>query len=87
MLVIMNNTLCISHYDSFGKHSKVSNFWVASDSLWVEPLLDVVSMHIGPQLLMCPCAFLKNSLFGWMVSKKYHLCLENCRSHFYNPQN
>ena len=39
MLVIMHNTLCINHYASFGKHSKLSNFWVASDSLWVEPLL------------------------------------------------
>ena len=39
MLVIMHNTLCISHYASFGKPSKLSNFWVASDSLWVEPLV------------------------------------------------
>ena len=39
MLVIMHCTLCISHYASFGTHSKLSNFWVTSDSLWVEPLL------------------------------------------------
>ena len=39
MLVIMDYTLCINHYASFGTHSKLSNFWVTSDSLWVEPLL------------------------------------------------
>ena len=35
--VIMHYALSISHYASFGTHSKLSNFWVASDSLWVEP--------------------------------------------------
>ena len=39
MLVIMHYALFISHYAVFGTHSKLSNFWVASDSLWVEPLL------------------------------------------------
>ena len=42
---IMHNTLCISHYASFGKHSKLSNFWVASDSLWLEPLLTMQGQH------------------------------------------
>ena len=32
MLVIMHNTLCISHHASFGKHYKLSNSWVISDS-------------------------------------------------------
>ena len=31
--------LCISHYAGFGTHSKLSNFWVSSDSLWLEPLI------------------------------------------------
>ena len=39
MLVIMHYALFISHYAGFGTHSKLSNFWVASDSLWVEPLI------------------------------------------------
>ena len=39
MLVIMHFASFISHYAGFGTHSKLSNFWVASDSLWVEPLL------------------------------------------------
>ena len=43
MLVIMHNTLCISHYAGFGKHSKLSNFWVTSYSLWVEPLVSIQS--------------------------------------------
>ena len=38
MMVIMHYALFISHYAGFGTHSKLSNFWVASDSLWVEPL-------------------------------------------------
>ena len=40
MLVIIHCALFISHYAGFGTHSKWSNFWVASDSLWVEPLLE-----------------------------------------------
>ena len=39
MLVIMHYALCISHYAGFGTHSELSNFWVACDSLWVEPLV------------------------------------------------
>ena len=39
MLVIIHDALFISHYAGFGTHSKLSNLWVASDSLWVEPLL------------------------------------------------
>ena len=39
MLVIMHYALFISHYDGFGTHFKLSNFWVVSDSLWVEPLI------------------------------------------------
>ena len=39
MLVIMQYTLCISHYASFRTHSKLFNFWVTSDSFGVEPLL------------------------------------------------
>ena len=38
-LVIMHYALFISHYAGFGTHSKLSNFWVASDSLRVEPLV------------------------------------------------
>ena len=45
MLVIMHNTSCISHYASFGKHSKLSNCWVTSDSLWVEHLLSSKSPY------------------------------------------
>ena len=37
MLVIMHDALLISHYAGFETHSKLSNFWVACDSLWVEP--------------------------------------------------
>ena len=39
MIVTMHYALCISHYASFGKHFKLFNFWVASDSFCVEPLL------------------------------------------------
>ena len=39
ILVIMHYSLCISHYAGCGTQSKVSNTWVASDSLWLEPLL------------------------------------------------
>ena len=39
ILVIMHDALFISHYGGFGTHSRLSNFWVASDSLWVEPLI------------------------------------------------
>ena len=39
MLVIMHYALFIIHYAGFGTHSKLSTFWVASDSLWVEPLI------------------------------------------------
>ena len=31
MLVIMHYALFIRHYTVFGTHSKLSNFWVASD--------------------------------------------------------
>ena len=33
MLVIMHYAICISHYAGFRTHSKLSHFWVASDSL------------------------------------------------------
>ena len=34
---------CISPYAGFGTYSKLSNFWEASDSLWVEPLLQLIN--------------------------------------------
>ena len=40
MLVIMHYALFICHYAVFGTHSKLSNFWVGSDSLWVESLVN-----------------------------------------------
>ena len=46
MLVIMNYALFISHYAGFRTHSKLSNFWVASDSFWLEPLLPLFNFEI-----------------------------------------
>ena len=45
MLVIMHNTLFISHYAGFETYSKLSHFWVASDSLLVEPLITAMIWH------------------------------------------
>ena len=39
VLVIMHYALCISQYAGFGTHFILSNFWVDSDSLWMEPLI------------------------------------------------
>ena len=48
-------TLYISHSASFGIHFKLSNFWVTSDSLLVEPLvkknLSTLEIHKYSQLL------------------------------------
>ena len=41
VLVIMHYALCIIHYAGFGTHYKLSKFWVASASLWVEPLISI----------------------------------------------
>ena len=51
MLIIMHYALFISHYAGFGTQSKLSNFWVTGDSLWVEPLLtremcNVQTLHL-----------------------------------------
>ena len=46
MLVIMHYALFISHYAGFGTHYKLSNFWVASDSLWVESLTLAISFGL-----------------------------------------
>ena len=55
MLVIMHYSLFMSHYAGFGTHSKLSNFWIASDSLWVEPLLSPASL--SPDSLVTPLSF------------------------------
>ena len=46
MLVNMHYALFISHYAGFGTHSKLSNFWEASDSLWVVTLIGPVSATV-----------------------------------------
>ena len=58
MMVIMHYALFISHYAGFGTHSKFSNFWVASDSLWVETLLWSIGQHYNE------CTTMSSSMFG-----------------------
>ena len=74
MLVSMHFAFFISHYAGFGTRSKLSKFWVASDSLWVEPLI---------RLLSCTWLwmFKGKSIFRWKKTKvskraKYFWCIQ-----------
>ena len=65
MLVIMHFALFISHYAGFGTHSKLSNFWVASDSPWVEPLICKHSMFT-----------MQADHHGTSIRSHFHVCLK-----------